>query len=504
MKKHGLLKMIGIAFLALIVLTWIIPAGNYASGEYAGIGTSPYGIFDLTRIPLIAITNLVQYSIVLLVIGGLYGVLNKTGVYTPLIDSFAKKFKGKEKRILLISTLVFSLLSAVVGANFVVFMLVPFFVAVIMVLGFNKVTAMLSTVGAMMLGNLAAITNSDIEAVLMQYFAVDMKDGMLAKTVFFVMVVVLYILFVNKISKIEKPKTKKAKAKKETKTDSKTKKTTKTTKAETKKEEVVTVENKDIPLYDKNTVNKKKSFIPLIVIVSIIFVVSLVAMFNWNAMFEIKFFDEVYEKVMDVKIGDYTIIKNIFGTLSPFGQWTNYEFIMFLILCIPFIGWLYNVKFDDLIEGFVDGAKKLAKPAFYVLIANILYAAMFNIQTGDNIYYTIVNFFMKMSSEFNALVVAAISFIGGIIYSDFGSFAGSVASPITMQYTKVEILPLVSFIVQTIYGIVAFITPTSVMLVLGLTYFDISYKDWFKTIWKYLVKTLIILILVIIVVAMFI
>ena len=385
-------------------------------------------------------------------------------------------------------------------------MLVPFAVAIIMLVGYNKISAMLATVGAMMVGNLASITNSDITASLIQYFSIDMKGEILAKIVLFVMLMVLYILFVKKISIIEKPK--KAKAKKEIKTDSKAKKTTKTTKttkAEAKKEEVLEVkENKDIVLYDPKAINKKKSFIPLIVITSIILLISLVAMFNWSAILEVNFFDEVYEKIMDIKIGDYTIVKNIFGTLAPFGHWTNYEFIMFILLCIPFIAWLYNIKFDDLVDGFVDGAKKMAKPAFYVLIANVLYAAMFNLQTGDNIFYTITNFFMKMSTEFNALVVGAITFIGGIIYSDFGSFAGTIASPITMQYTKAEMLPLISFIVQTVYGLVAFITPTSIMLVLGLSYFDISYKEWFKTMWKYLLKTLLILIVVIIIIAMFI
>lgn len=57
---------------------------------------------------------------------------------------------------------------------------------------------------------------------------------------------------------------------------------------------------------------------------------------------------------------------------------------------------------------------------------------------------------------------------------------------------------------QAVYGLAMFITPSSVLLILGLTYFDISFKDYFKTIWKYLVKVLLVIIIITIVLTMFI
>ena len=85
MKKNNILKVLGLSFLVLVVLTWIIPAGSYASGSYEKVGTVPLGLFDLVRVPLLSITNLMQYALLTLVVGGFYGVLNKTGVYAPFV-----------------------------------------------------------------------------------------------------------------------------------------------------------------------------------------------------------------------------------------------------------------------------------------------------------------------------------------------------------------------------------------------------------------------------------
>lgn len=514
MKKHNVLKVIGIAFVVLAVLTWIIPAGSYSSGSYVKSGTSPFGIFDFTRIPLISITNLIQYSIVLLVIGGFYGVLNKTGVYTSMVDKVAKKFSKKEKRFLVISILVFAILSAVVGANFAILILVPFMVAIIMLLGYNKLVAMLSTIGAMLTGTLASVCNTEIFSVFAQYLTLDITKNLLVNIVFFIMITVLYILFVLQLSKTEIVKVKEKKTSTKTEKVSKTTKSAKTTakkttKAETKsKKDVITVkedkkEEREILFYDAKAVNKKKSFVPLAVILGVILLVSFVAMFSWPTIFKLTFFDELYENVIGIKVGDYPLVQNILGTLTPFGYWTNYEFIMFILLCIPFIAWLYNVKIDEVIDGFVNGAKKLLKPAVYVLFASFLYAAMYSSSTGDNIFYTIVHFFLDMSEKFNAFIVGMITFIGGFIYSDFNALSSTIMTPITSVYTNTEMYPILAFIIQTIYGLIMFIAPSSMLLIVGLTCFDISYGKWLKTIWKYLLKAFIIVILVLIVLSMF-
>ena len=117
---------------------------------------------------------------------------------------------------------------------------------------------------------------------------------------------------------------------------------------------------------------------------------------------------------------------------------------IFLIIMTIIIGWLYSLKFEEFMDGFINGVKEMLVPAFYAVIANIVFATLYRFQSSANIYYTIVNFLMT------------------------------------------------TFI------------PTSILLVAGLSYMKISYKEWFKYIWKYLLEVLVIGIIIFIIVAMFI
>jgi uncharacterized ion transporter superfamily protein YfcC len=54
---------------------------------------------------------------------------------------------------------------------------------------------------------------------------------------------------------------------------------------------------------------------------------------------------------------------------------------------------------------------------------------------------------------------------------------------------------------QTGYGLVQFISPTSVVLVFGLSLMDVKFKDYFKFIWKFLLALLVVVLIVLAVVA---
>jgi uncharacterized ion transporter superfamily protein YfcC len=53
--------------------------------------------------------------------------------------------------------------------------------------------------------------------------------------------------------------------------------------------------------------------------------------------------------------------------------------------------------------------------------------------------------------------------------------------------------------VQGLYGLTMFVAPTSLFLILGLTYLNVPYIKWLKNVWK-LVIALFLLILIILVI----
>ena len=97
--KYGLLKVLGISFLVFAVLSWIIPAGTYSGSTYTAGETSPVGLYGLFVNPLYSFGIFVQYIVVFLAIGGLYGVMNKTGVYSKLVEGISNKFKNKKRQL---------------------------------------------------------------------------------------------------------------------------------------------------------------------------------------------------------------------------------------------------------------------------------------------------------------------------------------------------------------------------------------------------------------------
>ena len=135
MKKNNLLKVLGISFLIIVLLSWFIKTGTITSGTYTNTGTNPIGIYNLFRIPVITIQTFVQYLICFTAIGGFYGVLNKLGCYDKVIKNITNRFKKKPTVFIVISILFFTLLSSFTGETLVLFAFIPFFATILSMLG---------------------------------------------------------------------------------------------------------------------------------------------------------------------------------------------------------------------------------------------------------------------------------------------------------------------------------------------------------------------------------
>lgn len=485
MKKKDILKAIGIVLGIYVLLTWLIPTGTFSGKEVTQATTDPLGLFDFVKYPVTtAATSIFILSVlVVLLIGGLYGVINKTGVYSNIIEGITKKFKGTEKTFLIITILVLGILSSLTGLVLPLFILVPFFAAVILSLGYNKMTAMLSTVGSILIGNMGSTYGFNINGYIVYFFQNKINDSIGFRILLFALVIVSFILFIIRTAKIEKKKsTRKVKAE-----------TKKKTEAEEEKEKLI------IPLYEKN-VDKKKSTTGLIVIMSLLVVMILTGMFNWNDGLGITLFTDIHDAVMKFELNGYPLFANILGNIDAMGYWTNTEFCMLVIIAILVIKLVYSIPLKDAFEGFVDGVKQMVPVAVYVIIANILFLIINSSTSGSTIFPTIAHFFMSMTKNFNILTFGVTSIIGSVIYNDFPYLINTLYEPIsalTKEYT------LVGMITQGIHGLVMLIAPTSVILVAGLKYFDISYKDWVKNIWKYLLIAFIALIIIITIMVIF-
>lgn len=538
MKKHNLLKVLGITFLVVLVLTWIIPSGYYYNGEFVEVGTSPQGFFDLARTPLVAVANLIQYGILFALIGGCYGVLEKTGAYLPMVDKIVKKWKGKESKLLALLTVVFTIISAVTGLDLFLLVLTPFIASIVIGLGCDKISAMLVTIGSIIIGKIGSVYSTSVSFYSNQYFGLESNADIWVKVVICFVVTALYTLFVvnrNKksLTKAKEEKTKetvvketvkkekvvkktapkkvdnevKAESKKEStkKTSAKTTKTSTTKKSTTAKKNSSKKTTKACAkTADTIVVKNSKSALPLIIALVLVSIIIVLAMYNWETAFNITFFTDLYTNIMSLEVKSYPLVANIIGSVTSFGSWGIYDLIIFLSLVTPIIGWIYGVKLDDMIDGFIDGVKKALPAACLAVLANVIYAAMYSTSTGANIMFTIANWLIGLTKDFSVFTTALLAGIGSLFFNDYQTLIGSLSNALTVSITDSSVYSFISIIFQSIYGIVMMIAPTSVLLIGGLGLFDISFKDWFKNIWKFLLKLFVVIVIIFVVIAMFI
>ena len=480
MKKNNLFKVLLIVFIAAIFLSWIIPVGEYESATFNLGSIVPVGLFDLTLIPLTVFDLALPSIIFIVVIGGFYGVINKTGAYTNMIKRLTEKLKGKEVKFLVIMTIIFGLLSSLVGLNLTFFFVIPLIATILLSLGFSKITTMIATLGSILTGMIGSIYSADISYYANWYFSHNSdytyNTGIFPdRIILLILILFLLVMFVSKKGRVDLKKSNKS--------------------------------DLEIPLYEVD--NKgKKNWIPLMVIFICSFVLMIIGTFKWDDVLGTVANPtpvlDFYEKIMETKINDFPIVSNILGTIPALGYWKLPFMSVFVLLITVLISIIYKLKLSDILDSFVKGVKDNLKLVFYIIGANLVFAILFKNGATANFGTTIVDYLMNLTENFNSAILAITTAISSFLYNSFSTLVGTLyPKTIILTGTTVELRFLASIIIQTVYGLVMLIAPTSVLLVTGLAYFDISYKEWFKNIWKLLVQLLIVVVLLIIIVTIF-
>lgn len=464
MKKYSLFKTIALCFFVVVVLSWVIPTGSFNGTTFTSSQTVPVGIINLFRLPVMTIQTFIQYFIVLLAIGAFYGVLNKTGVYGGIVNNAAKKMKGKERLALIITIITFALLATLTGNSILLFALVPFTGAVLLKAGFGKVTTMLATIGSILVGEAGSIFGFTGAGYIKNMFSISMTDEIITKIIVFILLIGLFVFYVlNRFNSEKSTKTK--------------------------------VAIKEIPFLTEEVKNDK-SKLPLIIFSILLVVLCFVGMYNWYYAFGITTFNKFHTALTEITIGDYPIVSNIISGISSIGYWGNYEFAIALVISSVIISWLYNVSINDMIDGAINGMKEMLPIAFLATICNVVFTVMLSSDT--NMFTTIVNWFGGFTDKFSLPIVTVLSIIGSFFYNDFyyllNDINGLVAGYDAIYY------PITGVITTAIHSLMMMILPTSVMLIAGLKFFNVSLKDWFKSVWKYMLEALVVIILVAIII----
>ena len=456
MNKKKLFNTILITLLIFVGLTWIIKTGSYTEGTYTEGSLEPLGIFDIFYIPLQAFQTYVQYGLYLLVVGGFYGILKKTGAYKTLIEKIGK-IKNKTV-FMIITVIIFSILSSILGIQMGLFVLVPFFKDALIEMGYEKKNAMLATIGAIFVGIIGSTLAFDINGYINYFYNVGYNSLLLAKILILVLITIVLIIYIKKTNKEFNQKE-----------------------------------------YEKSSNTKT---LPAIVISLITIIIGFIGMYSWSYGHNIEIFNNLHNSISEIKLGDFSIASSIIGKNAiALGMWSELEFAALLLIASLIISWIYNLKTKEIYEGFVDGAKELLPMSIFVTLSFVVLMPLYSSKTGQSIFYTILDKIISLSKTVSIIPMVLLSSVGTFLYGQFIYLSSDLSTALQAAYTATETYPLMTLIMQTIYGLTLFVTPTSMLLLGGLSYFDINYKEWIKHILKFILIALVILIVVFLIIS---
>lgn len=461
MKKHNALKVVIITLLLFALITWILPCATYQT-EYTEVGRYQVGLFDILSYQSTVFGYFGYIALFVLVVGGFYGVLYKTGAYRRMLDSLVKKFKGKEVICLVIVMALFALLTSFAGLQLALLMLFPFVISLVLMMGYNKLAATAVTAGSVAVGLMGTTFSYNTTQVLQQYLSVELTDLIWAKVVLLVLGVAILSLFVFKFGK--KAGTKKVED----------------------KNDFIPEEVKTTKAKDKDKKHKVKVW-PLVLILDLILIVAILGFIPWNNSFSITLFEEVTTAITEFELFGFPIFGKILGGVSPFGYWNLVELITLMLLAIIILKFVYKIKWDDVFDGFGKGVRRALVPTLIVIL---IYTCLV-LTTYDPYQLVIYKFILGLTKGFNIFTTGLVVLISSIFNGDPLHAFYSVLPYFVSVVTDTNNYQLIAVIFQAIYGIVTLVAPTSIPLMLTLAYTNTSYKDWFKYIWKLLVALLV-------------
>lgn len=461
MKRHDLIKVILITLAIVVVLSWVLPLTYYSSNGLLveDDPISPIGMFELMSNGIVSVQYFGHIAIFMLVVGGLYGVLHKIPGYRNLLDTIVNKVEGFEYLFMALFIILFGLLSAGAGLSLPLMLLFPFVISLVLMMGYDKITATLVTAGSTVVGLIGSMFSARNTEGIDMILGTSPDGLVLEKALLFfvgIALLIIYTVYYARKHKINKDE----------------------------------VKSEFIP----NATKVKQKSWPIVVVLDVIFFVSLLGFVSWN-VFGITIFDKVLKYFNEFKIFDIQIYDSLFGLASDtnsFGNWTLSELSLVVVLASAIIALCYKVKLNDYLTNFFEGAKRAIKPAVLLIFIYTILVSVVFVPT----LLTLVRPILDVTEGFNTFTMAISAFISSVFSVELGYAASNVLPYVATSTYAASNVDVISLIWQAMYGVSMLVAPTSVILMITLGYLHVPYLKWLKSVWK-LLLALVVLLLVI-------
>ena len=458
-EKHDLFKMAMIVLLLAVVFSWIMPYTYFNNGAFDSTqGITRIGFFDLSTYSLLGFYYFTAFFIFLFVAAGFYKLVGSIPAYQAMTEKVANVFKGKEKLLAVISIVLYAVLSSITVNYMSVLMLVPLSISIFSKLKVDKVTGFATTIGGILIGVLCSTFGTQIAGYVVQVFSLEYVFELLPILIIAVVAIAALSFFV--ILRIDEP-------------------------------------DKDNSLEDifapkATKVAKKTGFVGMAIVLAIVLIIICLAFIPWEDAFKVTLFADVLTNIKEAELFGFPLFNAILGEAAvAFGSWDGFTVTGLLFIATLILQLIYRVPADSVIDAYASGFKKINKTVVLLLI---VYAILI-----VSVVYPAVPYIVSGIAKLGSNVFTW--FLSGVVTSIFGIDMQYVSTLTGSYLASVGNNSVAALAMQTSYGLVQFISPTSILLVFGLSLLDIKYKDYFKFIWKFLLGMLVVVLIVLAVIA---
>ena len=465
----------------MAVMTWIIPAGAFVDGVYKAQPQNPQGIWDVLMAPIRAMLGTspeegsliketsaaIDVAFFILMVGGFLGVVNETGTLDVGIASIVRKYKGREKMLILILMPLFALGGTTYGMGEETMAFYPLLVPVMMAVGFDSLTGVAIILLGSQIGCLASTLNPFATGIASSTAGVGLGEGIILRLIFWVVLTGLSTWFVYKYAdKIQKDPTKSL---------------TYATREEDMKFFNVG-ENEEV----NSTLTKKQKQVFVLFVLT--FVLMVLSFIPWSDL-GITFFGDFNTWLTGLPV----VGKIIGSSTAALGTWYFPEGAMLFAFMGILIGIVYGLKEEQIISSFMAGAADLLSVALIVAIARGIQVIMNNGMITD----TILNWGKQGLSGLSSQVFIVLTYIFYLPMSFLIPSSSGLASA-TMGIMAplgefVNVRPsLIITAYQSASGVLNLIAPTSGIVMGALALGRINIATW----WKFMAKLVVAVIVI--------
>jgi len=461
--NHDIFKVLAVVIIVVALLTWFIKGGSWTYQDDTGAAVVEYvandeatrtGINELFLSTYYAINYYLIQLVFLAVIGLFYGVVSKTKGYKLMVKKTANLFKGKELVFTLVTSFIIALFASVTTQPIVILMFIPLIYSIAKELKLNKISTMLMTFGALSIGLMGLTYGSYGLNYAASYMELEATAGILNRFIIllagYLFLNLFLVVFNKKNSNLE-----------------------------------VT---EDVFELTEESESKVKAW-PYIVMFAVLFVFMILGYIGYSSVFELDVFTNFHTWLSEeLTFGkdSLPVVYLILGNITEFGTWDPFTMTYIMLIMVIITKFVEKISWDQVLDNALDGLKKMAKPIALIAVAYSVFVLCY----WSGITSAIINFF-NSGDGFNPYFTALGNAIADFLHIDveYTGFAfGTFYAAKYAEYSE-QILAIIS----ATSGFTALFVPTSIFVLTGLSFSNLSYKDYLKSTWKFLVGLAIIL-----------